>query len=51
MRNLLSVAKPEIKPDKPTEEKGYTWTCPQPGLRSGRNGRGVQRSYDRPGDR
>jgi hypothetical protein len=27
MRNLLSVAKPEIKPDKPTEEKGYTWTA------------------------
>jgi hypothetical protein len=26
MRNLLSVAKPEIKPEKPTEEKGYTWT-------------------------
>ena len=27
MRNLLSVAKPEIKPEKPTEEKGYTWTA------------------------
>ena len=30
LRNLLSVAKPEIKPDKPTaadsDVKGYTWT-------------------------